>query len=203
MQALIGGSVDYASAAGSIIAAGVRGMPVRLVLIVNSKAAIRSRRCRLMIKSVPATQGESGRYLVARRRGRLLTQLILTQHGLTLEQRCRLSIVIGSARGTGDRPAEPGASPLACCRRRASLFSIAKDSAGSLTGRLSDQLSLRRCRRHGRKDQKQSRRSLRLRESQLKGCSTTRSIAPNRRTSSPSISASKTDLWRKRCTICN
>jgi ABC-type nitrate/sulfonate/bicarbonate transport system substrate-binding protein len=37
MQALIGGSVDYASAAGSIIAAGVRGMPVRLVLIVNSK----------------------------------------------------------------------------------------------------------------------------------------------------------------------
>ncbi|MGB7950006.1 MAG: ABC transporter substrate-binding protein [Candidatus Binatia bacterium] len=37
MQALIGGSVDYASAAGSIIAAGVRGLPVRLVLIVNSK----------------------------------------------------------------------------------------------------------------------------------------------------------------------
>src|SRR5262245_35591873 len=37
MQALIGGSVDYASAAGSLIAAGVRGVPVRLVLIVNSK----------------------------------------------------------------------------------------------------------------------------------------------------------------------
>src|SRR5215475_3594014 len=37
MQALIGGSVDYASAAGSIIAAAVRGVPVRLVLIVNSK----------------------------------------------------------------------------------------------------------------------------------------------------------------------
>ena len=37
MQALIGGSVDYASAAGSIIAAGVRGAPVRLVLIVNAK----------------------------------------------------------------------------------------------------------------------------------------------------------------------
>ena len=37
MQALIGGSVDYASAAGSIIAAGVRGAPVRLVLVVNSK----------------------------------------------------------------------------------------------------------------------------------------------------------------------
>ena len=37
MQALIGGSVDYVSAAGSIIAAAVRGAPVRLVLIVNSK----------------------------------------------------------------------------------------------------------------------------------------------------------------------
>src|SRR5688572_2569215 len=37
MQALIGGSVDYASAAGSIIAAAVRGAPVRLVLIVNAK----------------------------------------------------------------------------------------------------------------------------------------------------------------------
>jgi ABC-type nitrate/sulfonate/bicarbonate transport system substrate-binding protein len=37
MQALIGGSVDYASAAGSIIAAGVRGASVRLVLIVNAK----------------------------------------------------------------------------------------------------------------------------------------------------------------------
>ena len=37
MQALIGGSVDYASAAGSIIAAAVRGVPVRLVLIVNAK----------------------------------------------------------------------------------------------------------------------------------------------------------------------
>src|SRR5437773_12334974 len=36
MQALIGGSVDYESAAGSIIAAGVRVEPVRLVLYVNS-----------------------------------------------------------------------------------------------------------------------------------------------------------------------
>src|SRR5258705_8375201 len=40
MQALIGGSVDYASAAGSIIAAGVRGAPVRLVLIVKAKPQI-------------------------------------------------------------------------------------------------------------------------------------------------------------------
>src|SRR2546429_1848629 len=40
MQALIGGSVDYASAAGSIIAAGVRGAPVRLVLIGNAEAHV-------------------------------------------------------------------------------------------------------------------------------------------------------------------
>src|SRR5438874_11396954 len=37
MQALIGGSVDYASPAGSITAGGVRAATVRLVLILNSK----------------------------------------------------------------------------------------------------------------------------------------------------------------------
>ena len=37
MQALLGGSVDYTSAAGSIIAAATRGAPVRLVLVVNAK----------------------------------------------------------------------------------------------------------------------------------------------------------------------
>src|SRR5207237_8465155 len=42
MQALISGSVDYASAAGSIIAAGVRGAPVRLVLIVDSAPQLAS-----------------------------------------------------------------------------------------------------------------------------------------------------------------
>src|SRR5258708_19122171 len=40
MQALIGGSVDYASAAGSIIAAGGRGAPVRLGLIGNPEAQL-------------------------------------------------------------------------------------------------------------------------------------------------------------------
>ena len=37
LQALLGGSVDYSSAAGALIAAAVRGVPVKLVLIVNSK----------------------------------------------------------------------------------------------------------------------------------------------------------------------
>src|SRR5690348_12336925 len=37
IQALLGGSVDYSSAAGALIAGAVRGMPVRLVLIVNAK----------------------------------------------------------------------------------------------------------------------------------------------------------------------
>src|ERR1041384_8459477 len=36
MQALIGGSVDYSSAAGSIIAAGGRGAPVRAGRVVQS-----------------------------------------------------------------------------------------------------------------------------------------------------------------------
>ena len=35
MQALLGGSVDYSSAAGALIAAAVRGAPVRLVLIYD------------------------------------------------------------------------------------------------------------------------------------------------------------------------
>jgi NitT/TauT family transport system substrate-binding protein len=37
MQALLGGSVDYTSASGSTIAAGVRGLPVKLVFISSSK----------------------------------------------------------------------------------------------------------------------------------------------------------------------
>ena len=37
MQALLGGSVDYTSASGSTIAAGVRGLPAKLVFISSSK----------------------------------------------------------------------------------------------------------------------------------------------------------------------
>src|SRR5947208_3686940 len=94
MQALIGGSVDYASAAGSIIAAGVRGAPVKLVLIVNSKPQF-------------DLVGQPDRKSVAQLKGKvvgissrggavdLLTQLILTKHGLTPNKDVT-SIVIGT-----------------------------------------------------------------------------------------------------------
>jgi NitT/TauT family transport system substrate-binding protein len=94
MQALIGGSVDYASAAGSIIAAGVRGAPVRLVLIVNSKPQFD-----LVgapdVKSVPQLKGKM--VGISSRGGAvdLLTQLILTHHGLTPNKDVS-SIVIGT-----------------------------------------------------------------------------------------------------------
>jgi ABC-type nitrate/sulfonate/bicarbonate transport system substrate-binding protein len=94
MQALIGGSVDYASAAGSIIAAAVRGAPVRLVLIVNSKPQF-DLVGRPEIKSV---QQLKGRVIGISSRGGavdLLTQLILTHHGLTPNRDATL-IVIGT-----------------------------------------------------------------------------------------------------------
>src|SRR4029434_7154249 len=94
MQALIGGSVDYASAAGSIIAAGVRGAPVELVLIVNSKPQFDLVGQR-DIKSVEQLKGKV--VGISSRGGAvdLLTQLILTKHGLTPNKDVT-SIVIGT-----------------------------------------------------------------------------------------------------------
>jgi NitT/TauT family transport system substrate-binding protein len=94
MQALIGGSVDYASAAGSIIAAGVRGAPVKLVLIVNSRPQFDLVGQR-DIKSVEQLKGKV--VGISSRGGAvdLLTQLILTKHGLTPNKDVT-SIVIGT-----------------------------------------------------------------------------------------------------------
>jgi NitT/TauT family transport system substrate-binding protein len=94
MQALIGGSVDYASAAGSIIAAGVRGAPVKLVLIVNSRPQFDLVGQR-DIKSVEQLKGKI--VGISSRGGAvdLLTQLILTKHGLTPNKDVT-SIVIGT-----------------------------------------------------------------------------------------------------------
>jgi ABC-type nitrate/sulfonate/bicarbonate transport system substrate-binding protein len=94
MQALIGGSVDYASAAGSIIAAAVRGAPVRLVLIVNSKPQF-DFVGRPDIKSVQQLKGKV--VGISSRGGAvdLLTQLILTHHGVTPNKDATL-IVIGT-----------------------------------------------------------------------------------------------------------
>jgi len=94
MQALIGGSVDYASAAGSIIAAGVRGAPVRLVLIVNAKPQF-DLVGQPDLKSVAQLKGKV--VGISSRGGAvdLLTQLILTKHGLTPNKDVT-SIVIGT-----------------------------------------------------------------------------------------------------------
>jgi NitT/TauT family transport system substrate-binding protein len=94
MQALIGGSVDYASAAGSIIAAGVRGAPVKLVLIVNSRPQFDLVGQR-DIKSIEQLKGKI--VGISSRGGAvdLLTQLILTKHGLTPNKDVT-SIVIGT-----------------------------------------------------------------------------------------------------------
>ncbi|MGH7794844.1 MAG: ABC transporter substrate-binding protein [Candidatus Binatia bacterium] len=94
MQALIGGSVDYASAAGSIIAAGVRGMPVKLVLIVNSRPQFDL----VGQPDVKSIQQLKGKVVGISSRGGavdLLTQLILSQHGLTPNKDVT-TIVIGT-----------------------------------------------------------------------------------------------------------
>jgi len=94
MQALIGGSVDYASAAGSIIAAGVRGAPVRLVLIVNSKPQFDL----VGQRDIKSVQQLKGKVVGISSRGGavdLLTQLIFTKHGLTPNKDVT-SIVIGT-----------------------------------------------------------------------------------------------------------
>jgi ABC-type nitrate/sulfonate/bicarbonate transport system substrate-binding protein len=94
MQALIGGSVDYASAAGSIIAAGVRGAPVKLVLIVNSKPQFDL----VGQPDIKSVQQLKGKVVGISSRGGavdLLTQLILTKHGLTPNKDVT-SIVIGT-----------------------------------------------------------------------------------------------------------
>lgn len=94
MQALIGGSVDYASAAGSIIAAGVRGAPVRLVLIVNSKPQFDL----VGQRDIKSVQQLKGKIVGISSRGGavdLLTQLIVTKHGLTPNKDVS-SIVIGT-----------------------------------------------------------------------------------------------------------
>jgi ABC-type nitrate/sulfonate/bicarbonate transport system substrate-binding protein len=94
MQALIGGSVDYASAAGSIIAAGVRGAPVRLVLVVNSKPQFDL----VGQPEIRSVQQLKGKVIGISSRGGavdLLTQLILTHHGVTPNKDATL-IVIGT-----------------------------------------------------------------------------------------------------------
>jgi ABC-type nitrate/sulfonate/bicarbonate transport system substrate-binding protein len=94
MQALLGGSVDYTSAAGSIIAAATRGIPVRLVVVVNSKPQF-DLVGQPDIKSVAQLKGKV--VGISSRGGAvdILTQTILAQHGVTANKDATL-IVIGS-----------------------------------------------------------------------------------------------------------
>jgi NitT/TauT family transport system substrate-binding protein len=92
-QALLGGSVDYSSAAGALIAGAVRGLPVRLVLIVNAKPQFDL----VAAPEIKSVQQLKGKVVGISSRGGavdLLTQLILTHHGLTPNKDVT-SLVIG------------------------------------------------------------------------------------------------------------
>jgi NitT/TauT family transport system substrate-binding protein len=82
IPALVGGSVDYASAAGAIIAAAMRGVNVKLVLVVSSRPQF-DLVAAPEIKSLSQLRGKS--VGISSRGGAvdLLTQTILTQNGLT------------------------------------------------------------------------------------------------------------------------
>ena len=94
MQALLGGSVDYTSAAGSIIAGAARGVPVRLILVVNTKPQF-DLVGQPDLKSVSQLKGKI--VGISSRGGAvdILTQTILAQHGVTANKDATL-IVIGS-----------------------------------------------------------------------------------------------------------
>lgn len=94
VQALVGGSVDYSSSSGSVIAAGVRGLGVRLLMILSSKPQF-DLVARPEIRSVQQLKGKT--IGISSRGGAvdLLTQLILTQNGITPHKEATL-VVIGS-----------------------------------------------------------------------------------------------------------
>src|SRR5215467_1720435 len=94
LQALLGGSVDYSSAAGALIAAAVRGVPVKLVLIVNSKPQFDL----VGAPEIKTVQQLKGKFIGISSRGGavdLLTQLILTKNGITPNKDATL-LVIGT-----------------------------------------------------------------------------------------------------------
>jgi ABC-type nitrate/sulfonate/bicarbonate transport system substrate-binding protein len=94
LQALLGGSVDYSSAAGALIAAAVRGVPVKLVLIVNTKPQFDL----VGQPEIKTIQQLKGKFIGISSRGGavdLLTQLILTKNGVTSNKDATL-LVIGT-----------------------------------------------------------------------------------------------------------
>jgi ABC-type nitrate/sulfonate/bicarbonate transport system substrate-binding protein len=94
LQALLGGAVDYSSAAGALIAAAVRGVPVKLVLIVNTKPQFDL----VGQPEIKTIQQLKGKFIGISSRGGavdLLTQLILTKNGVTPNKDATL-LVIGT-----------------------------------------------------------------------------------------------------------
>jgi NitT/TauT family transport system substrate-binding protein len=94
VQALVGKSVDYSSASGALIAAAVRGLDTRLLLIVSSKPQF-DFVSQPQIRSIEQLKGKA--VGISSRGGAvdLLTQLILTKHGLVPHKDVTL-LVIGS-----------------------------------------------------------------------------------------------------------
>jgi NitT/TauT family transport system substrate-binding protein len=94
VQALVGGSVDYSSSSGSVIAAAARGLGVRLLMVLSSKPQF-DLVARPEIRSISQLKGKT--IGISSRGGAvdLLTQLILTQSGVTPNKDATL-LVIGS-----------------------------------------------------------------------------------------------------------
>lgn len=94
IPALVGGSVDYTSAAGAIIAAALRGVNVKLLLVVSSRPQF-DLVTAPEIKSLQQLKGKS--VGISSRGGAvdLLTQAILSQNGLTPYKEVNL-LVIGT-----------------------------------------------------------------------------------------------------------
>jgi ABC-type nitrate/sulfonate/bicarbonate transport system substrate-binding protein len=81
MQALLGGSVDYTSASGSTIAAGVRGLPVKLVFVSSSKPQFEL----ISQPQIKSVQDLKGKIVGISSRGGsndLMMQMILQKNGL-------------------------------------------------------------------------------------------------------------------------
>jgi len=97
-QALLGGSVDYTSAAGSTIAAAVRGIQVKLIFVVSAKPQFDL----IAQPQIRSVQDLKGKLVGISSRGGsidLLTQIILQKNGL-IPNKDATSIVVGGQEDT-------------------------------------------------------------------------------------------------------
>src|SRR5262245_10443416 len=92
IPALVGGSVDYTSAAGAIIAAAMRGVGVKLLLVVSSRPQFDL----VTLPEIKSLQQLKGKAVGISSRGGaidLLMQTILSQNGLTPHKDVSLLVV--------------------------------------------------------------------------------------------------------------